>query len=186
MTLEQFAERAQLEDKSEVDKAASIAFFYLQTKAQRDITLKDVADWFKTLHFGQPNFSRLAQKLKGRYFVVGDKPHHLRLHAKQVTKLRAEMGWLQQASEDVVSVGSILPEPVYIKTRGYIEKLAKQINASYEQNIFDGCAVLMRRLLEVLLIHAFQNTGQESVFVIRPASSLICLQSSITLCQMRS
>jgi hypothetical protein len=35
--------------------------------------------------------------------------------------------------------------------------LAKQINASYERNIFDGCAVLMRRLVEILMIHSYEH-----------------------------
>jgi hypothetical protein len=43
--------------------------------------------------------------------------------------------------------------------RGYIESLAKQINAAYENNIFDGRAVLMRRLEEVLLILSYENLG---------------------------
>jgi hypothetical protein len=42
-------------------------------------------------------------------------------------------------------------------TRGYIESLAAQINAAYDANIFDGCAVLMRRLLEICLIYAFEH-----------------------------
>ncbi len=37
--------------------------------------------------------------------------------------------------------------------------LIKQINCSYENNIFDGCAVLMRRLLEILLILSYQEFG---------------------------
>jgi len=59
---------------------------------------------------------------------------------------------LSEKSQDVFDEGTILPEPDYQGTRGYIESLAKQINASYEHNIFDGCAVLMRRLFEILLI----------------------------------
>lgn len=177
MTLEQFAVRVQLADKTETEKVAYLAFFSLQTKSQKDVTLRDVGDWFRDLHYGQPNFSRLVKKLKGKDFVVGEKSHHLRLHAKRVTQLRAELNWLQESSEEVVSVGSILPDAVYLKTRGYIEKLAKQINASYEQNIFDGCAVLMRRLLEVLLIHSFQNTSQEGI--IRDSSGQFADLSSI-------
>ena len=55
----------------------------------------------------------------------------------------------------MVDEGTILPPVLYEKTRGYIESLAKQINRSYEENIFDGCAVLMQRLEEVLLILSY-------------------------------
>jgi len=50
----------------------------------------------------------------------------------------------------------------YQNTRGYVESLAKQINASYEHNLFDGCAVLMRRLVEVMLILSYRHLKIES------------------------
>jgi len=66
------------------------------------------------------------------------------------------------ASEDVISDDLILPRPLYENTRGFIESLSKQINASYEFNIFDGCAVLMRRLLEILLILSYEHLKIEA------------------------
>jgi hypothetical protein len=69
---------------------------------------------------------------------------------------------LGQESQEVVDLGTILPPALCENTRGYIEKLAKQINCAYEQNIFDGCAVLMRRLEEVLLIMSYEHLKIES------------------------
>lgn len=48
---------------------------------------------------------------------------------------------LSQKSQEVVDDGTILPPVLYEKTRGFIESLAKQINRSYEENIFDGSLV---------------------------------------------
>jgi hypothetical protein len=59
--------------------------------------------------------------------------------------------------QTVADHGTILPPVAYENTRGYLETLAKQINRSYEENIFDGCAVLMRRLEEVLLILSYEH-----------------------------
>ena len=41
-------------------------------------------------------------------------------------------------------------------TRGYIERVVNQINGSYEKGWFDGCAVMMRRLIETLIIECFE------------------------------
>lgn len=41
-------------------------------------------------------------------------------------------------------------------TRGYIESIANQINGCYQNGWYDGCAVLLRRLLETLIIEAFE------------------------------
>jgi hypothetical protein len=76
--------------------------------------------------------------------------------------MEARFPHLSEKSQDVVEAGTILPEVDYQKTRGYIETLAKQINASYEHNIFDGCAVLMRRLVEVLLVLSYRHLKIES------------------------
>jgi hypothetical protein len=44
-------------------------------------------------------------------------------------------------------------------TRGYIEKIVAQINGSYENGWFDACAVMVRRLVETLIIEAFEEHG---------------------------
>jgi len=41
-------------------------------------------------------------------------------------------------------------------TRGYIGRVVDQINGCYERGWFDGCAVMMRRLLETLIIESFE------------------------------
>jgi hypothetical protein len=51
---------------------------------------------------------------------------------------------------------SILPRALVTRTRGYIERVVDQINGCYEKGWFDGCAVMMRRLLETLIIESFE------------------------------
>jgi hypothetical protein len=44
-------------------------------------------------------------------------------------------------------------------TRGYIERVVNQVNGCYEKGWFDGCAVMMRRLIETLIIESFETYG---------------------------
>ncbi len=44
-------------------------------------------------------------------------------------------------------------------SRPYIEKVANQINGCYEKGWFDGCAVMIRRLLETLIIEVYEKHG---------------------------
>lgn len=53
----------------------------------------------------------------------------------------------------------ILPHAMVRGTRGYIEKILFQINGCYEKGWFDGCAVMMRRLIETLIIECFEKHG---------------------------
>jgi hypothetical protein len=55
----------------------------------------------------------------------------------------------------------ILPHALVSGTRGYIERVVFQINGSYENGWFDGCAVMMRRLLETLIIECFEANSIE-------------------------
>lgn len=51
---------------------------------------------------------------------------------------------------------SVIAVSLVRNTRGYIEKIANQINGTYENGWFDGCSVLIRRLLETLIIECFE------------------------------
>jgi len=53
----------------------------------------------------------------------------------------------------------ILPHAIVKGTRGYIEKVVFQVNGCYEKGWFDGCAVMMRRLIETLIIECFEKHG---------------------------
>lgn len=71
----------------------------------------------------------------------------------------------QLDDEDPITVeqnGSILPEALFSSLPANVQSLCKQINASYENNLFDCTAVIMRRLLESLLVLSYQKAGIES------------------------
>ena len=45
---------------------------------------------------------------------------------------------------------------LFRKTRGYIERVVHQINKTYEYDCYDACAVMVRRLVEMLIIESFE------------------------------
>lgn len=51
----------------------------------------------------------------------------------------------------------VLPNAVVKDTRGYIETVTHQINTTYENACYDACAVMIRRLVETLIIEAFER-----------------------------
>lgn len=70
--------------------------------------------------------------------------------------------WGQEDATTVQQSGTILPDTMYSNLQSNIQSLCKQINASYEKNLYDCTAVIMRRLLESLLVLCYQNAGIES------------------------
>jgi hypothetical protein len=93
----------------------------------------------------------------------------LRLHARALPLLSSKYkSYVHLEPPEVIAISdSILPTALRVSTRGYLESLAAQVNAAYDANIFDGCAVLMRRLLEICLIHAFEHCG-DGALIHRP------------------
>ena len=163
MTAKQFGTAVSLHEKNEMEKTRYLAFFHLTKSGVTEFTVSTIAEWFGDLNLTIPNLSRLRSKLRAsRSFVKGSGKDHYRLHAKEINELTGTLPALAEESETIVSSDTIIPASLVTNTRGFIESLARQINASYEQNIFDGCAVLMRRLVEVLLILAYQANGIES------------------------
>jgi hypothetical protein len=52
---------------------------------------------------------------------------------------------------------AILPSAMVRRTPGYITRVVNQINGCYEKGWLDGCAVMMRRLIETLIIECFEK-----------------------------
>jgi hypothetical protein len=57
------------------------------------------------------------------------------------------------------STQAVLPFALIQGTRGYLERVVNQINGCYEKGWFDGCSVMMRRLMETLIIECFEAHG---------------------------
>jgi hypothetical protein len=62
----------------------------------------------------------------------------------------------------------VIPTGLFENTRPYLEALVIQINGTYQGGFYDACAVMCRRLLECLLLLAFERAAKGEV--IRDAS----------------
>jgi hypothetical protein len=163
MKLAKFIDVAGIAEKGEKDKVLYFAFYHLKKDKVEEFTAIEAAKWVSANSLGNPNTARLKANLKDSSRTVrGSKAGSFRLHLKFIKELETQFPQLSEQSQEVMDSGSILPLVAYEKTRGYIESLSKQINVCYEQHAYDGCAVLMRRLEEVLLISAYQKLGIDS------------------------
>lgn len=160
MTLDQFVSDAALLEKTETEKVRLLAYYFSEVTGTEEFTAAEASDWLVKLRLPDPNRSRLRKNIRGsRSFVRGTRPDSFRLHARDLLELRDKHPDVAEPSEEVVSADTVLPSSLYESTRGFVETLSKQINAAYEHNIFDGCAVLMRRLLEIMLILSYEKQG---------------------------
>jgi len=76
-----------------------------------------------------------------------------------ITKIGQHPSFRQEVI-DTLNLGSIkeelFPFELINGTRGYLEQTAKQALLCYDQGIYDGSLVLIRRLIETLIIECFE------------------------------
>jgi hypothetical protein len=81
--------------------------------------------------------------------------HDALARAKSLAQdLRGIMGPPEEGS--IPRTQEVLAHSLLRGTRGYIEKIGYQVNGAYEHGWYDACAVMIRRLLETLIIEAFE------------------------------
>ncbi len=56
----------------------------------------------------------------------------------------------------------LFPMEIVEGTRNYIERIAAQANGCYQQGWYDACAVLVRRLIEILIVDCFEQHNTAS------------------------
>lgn len=95
-------------------------------------------------------------------------------------------GWIndiqQWDKDDTITIsefGTVIPTQLFDSVPQYIRSLCKQINASYENNLYDCTAVIMRRLLEVLLVLSYQNCDLESDIIDKSGNRHVTLDKMI-------
>ena len=81
-------------------------------------------------------------------------------------------------TESIESNSELIDESKFCGKRGFLNKLIKQINHSYSHNCYDACAVLMRRLFEVLLVLTYQKTGNEAA-ILKPDGTHLMLEGIV-------
>jgi len=68
--------------------------------------------------------------------------------------------WRQVPVPSPPTDSSVFPLTILVQTnRGYLVAIGRQMNGAFSQDWHDACAVMMRRLLEISIIEAFEAKG---------------------------
>lgn len=150
--------------KLKSDLAIGFVWLHYKLHETESCTIEQINQYFVDAHLSKYNSTRLKDTFRKSKDILTERTGY-RPSRKLIETLDHEFIYLFHRSEEIECDNIILPLSLYSNTRGYIESLSKQINASYEYNIFDGCAVLMRRLMEILLIHTYEANGLSDAII---------------------
>ncbi len=107
--------------------------------------------------YGKQNISRLRSQIKKERAII-QRNDILSLNIKYREKLdKVYSSYLK--NKPIKKSDSVLFLDNFSNTRSYIYNVVFQINASYDSNLMDCCAVMCRRLLETLMIETLIKKG---------------------------
>lgn len=144
--------------------AIDIAVIALWFKSLEDhnysLSVKELADDIVAAGMATQNISRLrAQLAKDSRTAKGTSADtfKIKLHSRKLL----DQEYLSLVNKvPVKHSNSFIPMELHKSTRKYIDNVMLQINGSYDGGLYDCCAVMCRRLLETLIIEAYEAKGK--------------------------
>lgn len=148
------------ESITHTERGVVLLWWYGRQDPGRVVSAAEIAQAFEDAGYARQNVSRLASSLKKDPRTV-TRADGFRLRAGAEQALEAEYGSLVGPQIPDAS-NSMLPAELFQATRGYIERVALQLNASYDVGLYDCTAVMARRLVETLVIEVYEHRGEGS------------------------
>lgn len=146
-----------------MDKAIALLWWMGREDPNVGATARQLCEIIERNGYPQQNASRLDSQLETRRSLVGKvgKTSIWRVHPRGRVKLD-ELYGEHTLPKPPKATDSVLARSLFEDTRGYIEKVVRQINGSYDAELYDCCAVMCRRLLETLIIETYEHAGRSS------------------------
>lgn len=151
----------QINDFDLLTSSSKIDFFvYFLTiiKEKEGIVAKDIETCFEEIR--TTKYSNIPQylknntkKLKGKApkFILQKGKYHLERSKKN------EIDLLMNAPRVPIATSNYFPLELFSNTRGYLKTISQQAASCYDQGLYDACSVMTRKILEILIIEAFER-----------------------------
>ncbi|MBO5316174.1 MAG: DUF4145 domain-containing protein [Clostridia bacterium] len=182
MQLLKFMENVDLASKPEVERAKLLCFYHYKEDGINEFTMTNIAIWLEECNFSKPNTSRLKEHLikgRGKSFLLSKTVKGaIEFVPAVLQSLNRDFGALWVDTVTIDSHDELIEEAKFCGKRPFLSRLIQQINFTYGNNCYDACAVLMRRLFEVLLVLSYQNKGIEAD-ITKPDGSHKMLESIV-------
>lgn len=163
MDFKDFVEKTDLCCKTEIERVKLVAFFEMKFENKKEFELNASLERLTTVGAGVSNNSRIRQNLtKSKDFRKSNKTGNWILNANTAKSIQEEFKEQLEDKNSIESNNELLDEKLFSGKRTYLDNLISQVNNTYKNHCYDACAVLLRRIFEIMLIHMFENYKLES------------------------
>jgi hypothetical protein len=145
---------------SNTDRAVALLWWHGREDPCASKSPAELASAMEAAGYSKQNVTRMKANLRAHRMTAraGENGFKVRLASRK--ELDEAYSELAQHRKPIKS-NALLPLELFQNTRGYIEKVAAQLNASYEYGLYDCCAVMCRRLVETLIVEAYSTLHLE-------------------------
>lgn len=155
-----FLKSKPLQELRVLERAISLLWWHSREDHNASKTPKELCDELEMAGYARPNVTNLREALeRDKRTVVKDNRFRLKVNkrADLDTRLAGHV-----ADSPLAPSNAVIDMGLLGKARGYNSKTAAQINGSYEARLWDCCAVMCRRLVESLIIDAYETAGRDA------------------------
>lgn len=161
LSLDGFCEIVKELRKTNAEKALAVLWYFDCDDSGVAKTAGQLAKILDDHHIGTPNQTaladairrtKLANELRGGFSLKSGSPRIIRDWLPDLNGVQPTMDH---------SAGYV-PEPIWKNSRGYIEEVCRELNGSFRHGYYNAAAVMLRRLLETLIIEAYEHLSRES------------------------
>ena len=160
--LPQFCQLVKNLKNGNAEKALAILWFH--DRSQPDIAMSSgqLTKILDDYHVGRPNSTQLAEGIR-KSRLASETAAGFSLKPGSRITIRK---WLPQQIDgiqpEIDQATGYIPEAVWSGTRGYVESVAKQLNGCFSAAYYDAASVMLRRLVETLIIEAYEHLRREN------------------------
>jgi hypothetical protein len=169
-SLHSFAEGISKLGLTEVGQAIALLWYFDLQEGKPELRPAFLAELMHDLSLRlQVDGTRLGKQLLANPAVMrGKEMGTVRLRIASRSRLSSRYDEIAGRVVTPEQVAHIIPTELFDNTRPHLQALVVQINGAYQSGFYDACAVMCRRLLNCLLLLAFESAAKGKV--IRDAS----------------
>lgn len=163
MPIENFISKVKdFENLSPSNKIDYFVYFLTVVKGEGGVKSKEVEACFSELKITK--YSNTAQYLRLNSKKSKNGPPKFILqkgqyHLERTRKSEIDGAINAARTVPIAPTDNYFPIELFKNTRGYLETIALQAAGCYDSSLYDACSVMTRKLLEVLIIEAFERYG---------------------------
>lgn len=160
LSLDGFCELVKELNKANAEKALAVLWYFDCDQSDVAKTAGQLTKVLDNHHVGTPNQTQLAEAIrKTRLANESRAGFSLKPGSRKLIR-----GWfpnLDGIQPTIDHSRGYLPDAIWRNTRGYIEEICRELNGAFHHGYYNAAAVMLRRLLETLVIEAYERLGRE-------------------------